>query len=63
MQTSDGARSKELEFEYFNLPDEIMATQWAVNYIKNNPERVKIMWHNIQKALKKFYKKNKVTED
>ena len=59
MQTADEIRSKELEFEYFNLPDEIMATQWAVNYIKNNTERIKIMWHNIQKALKKFYKKIK----
>ena len=63
MQTADEVRSKELEFEYFNLPDEIMATQWAVNYIKNNPEHIKIMWHNIQKALRKFYKKNEVTED
>lgn len=62
MKTANEARSKELEFEYFNLPDEIMATQWAVKYIKANPNHIKQMWKKIQKALLKFYKKNGIEE-
>lgn len=53
---------KALEFQYFNLPDEIMATQWAVNYIKNHPKKVTEMWAIWNKAFKKFYKKNGVEE-
>ena len=51
---------KKLNWEYFNLPDEIMATQWAVNYIKRHPKKVEKMWDNIYKELLKFYKKNYV---
>lgn len=53
---------KELEYRYFTLPDEIMATQWAVNFARNNPLECDIMWKNIETALAKFYKKNGVTE-
>lgn len=63
MESADEARSKILEWEYFNLPDEIMATQWAVNYIKQNPKKIEKMWLNILKALDKFYKKNNIEED
>ena len=51
---------KTLEWEYFNLPDEIMATQWAVNYIKNHPKEIAEMWSSWSKAFRKFYKKNGV---
>ena len=47
-----------LSYEYFNLPDEIMATQWAVNYMKNNPKKVKKMWKKMEKSIKEFYQKN-----
>lgn len=57
-ETENDAEVRKLEFEYFNLPDEIMATQWAVNYAKNNPLELDLMWAKVQQALKKFYKKN-----
>ena len=58
MQTADAKRSKELEYEYFNLPDEIMATAWAVDFAKNNPKKVEKMWKKCEKGFHKFYAKN-----
>ena len=58
MQTANSTKSKELEFQYFNLPDEIMATAWAVNYAKNNPKKIKKMWKKCEKSFHKFYAKN-----
>ena len=49
---------KKLEWQYFNLPDEIMATQWAVNYAKAHPRKVNKMWKECEKAFHEFYKKN-----
>lgn len=39
-----------LNFEYFGLPDEIMATQWAINYIKDNPKKIKKMRKRLEEA-------------
>ena len=46
--------------EYFNLPDEIAATKWAVDYLNNNTEDVKAFWDTFVPLLMKFYMKNKV---
>ena len=51
-------RWKELQYQYFNLPDEIMATQWAVNYAKKHPKKVRKMWAECEKALHEFYARN-----
>ena len=53
---------KELEYQYFTLPDEIMATQWAVNFARNNALECDVMWENIKTALFKFYEKNGLTD-
>lgn len=53
---------KKLEYQYFALPDEIMATQWAVNFARNNALECDVMWENIKTALFKFYEKNGLTE-
>lgn len=59
MQTANTKRKmKKLEFEYFNLPDEIVATAWAVDYMRNHEAEVEEMWENILKAIHKFYEKN-----
>ena len=47
-----------LESQYFNLPDEIMATAWAVNFLKENPQKSAKMYKKIAKILQKFYKMN-----
>ena len=57
------AKAKKLEWQYFNLPDEIMATQWAVNYCKQNPQKINNMWKNMKKALYEFYDANGVLND
>ena len=54
---------KELEYQYFTLPDELMATQWAINFARNNALEYDVMWENIKTALLKFYKKNGLTND
>ena len=53
---------KKIEFEYFTLYDELMATRWAVWYFKNHPKEVKEMCLKAQLALHKFYTINNVTE-
>ena len=51
---------KILEWQYFNLPDEIMATAWAVDYAKKHPKKIEKMWKEFEKAFHKFYEKNEV---
>lgn len=62
-KTEDEEEIKILHFQYFNLPDEIMATQWAVNYAKRHPQQIKKMWKNIHNAFTQFYVKNQVEMD
>ena len=63
MYSADEEKSKALEWQYFNLPDEIMATQWAVEWAKKHPKKVRKMWQRIQKAFMGFYLKNDVEGD
>lgn len=56
-------RAKELEFQYFNLPDEIMATQWAVTYAKEHPQEIKQMWGEMLSAIQNFYGTNGLSFD
>lgn len=49
---------KKLEYQYFNLPDEIIATKWAVDYMFENEDEIKEMWKRIEKEILKFYEKN-----
>lgn len=62
MTIANAKQSKKLEFQYFNLPDEIMATQWAVNWIKAHPKKSKKMYKACIKALIDFYETNNVKE-
>ena len=58
MQKAKGERAKKrLEWEYFNLPDEIIATHWAVTYARKHPFQIARMTKVCEKAMKKFYKK------
>ena len=58
MINADMKRSKELEWQYFNLPDEIIATTWAIYYMETHPKKMRKMWKKCEKALHKFYSKN-----
>ena len=63
MLTADEDYSKVLEWQYFNLPDEIIATAWAVNYAKQHPQKIRKMHNTILNALMEFYTINNLTED
>ena len=39
---------------YFSLPSEIIATQWAIDFMKDYPHWCKKMTKRIYKALDKF---------
>lgn len=63
MQDADSEQSRALEWQYFNLPDEIMATQWAVNYAKEHPRKIKKMMERMRASLMEFYMANGLTEE
>ena len=49
---------KKLEFQYFALPDEIIATKWAVDYMRENEEKLAEIWEKLKAAFVEFYSKN-----
>lgn len=62
MATDDEETAKALTWQYFNLPDEIMATAWAVNYARKHPKKIKKMWKKMRSALVDFYAKNNIRD-
>ena len=56
LATETEEEGRALSFQYFNLPDEIMATQWAVNYAENHENELKEMDERIQPYFKKYLK-------
>jgi len=50
----DSERYENLLNRYFNLPDEIMATTWAVNYATSHKKQVKEMRKRIDKAINEY---------
>ena len=57
---SSGEEERALFYQYFSLPDEIMATQWAINYAETHPKKIKKMWKKCEKSLHEFYRINEV---
>lgn len=54
---------RRLDLQYFNLPTEIMATYWAVDFIKNNPDLIRY-WNRLTiTAMKQFYKVNNIIDE
>lgn len=49
-----------LHLEYFNLPDEYEATMWAINYMRENVDKVAAFWEKAQAAILEFYILNEV---
>jgi hypothetical protein len=56
-------KAKKIEWQYFSLPDEIMATQWAVDYCRKHPKKIKEMWEQCQTAFYEFYKANGIADN
>jgi hypothetical protein len=55
-------QEKILEWQYFSLPDEIVASAWAVEFIRDNEELVNAIWAMCLTAIHEFYAKN-ITEE
>lgn len=51
---------KGLNFKYFNMPMEKVATKWAIRYYKKHRREINHFWHKFRKELKKFYQANNV---
>lgn len=54
---------KKYEWQYFNLPDEIIATAWAVKYATKHPRIMKKLNKQIMELLQEFYKANDLGVD
>lgn len=63
MEDADADTAKNLEWQYFGLPDEALATEWAVDWCKNHPKKVLKIMSKSLKALNKFYNKNGLTAE
>ena len=55
-----GEAEAEIYRQYFNLPDEYEATMWAIEYMRENADKVKELWEKIKVAIMDFYKANNV---
>lgn len=51
---TDDNRIQNLYYRYFSLPDELMATAWAVNYANSHKKEIKEMEKIFRKALKEY---------
>ena len=47
--------SKEDNFIYFNLPDEIVATEWAIDYINNNKQKIQSLIDEIKPMIDSIF--------
>jgi hypothetical protein len=51
----DGSK-KEDNFFYFDLPDERAATEWAIDYINNNQEKIQELYNSIKLDIDQIFK-------
>lgn len=62
-KATDREEIKKINYKYFSLPDEIMATAWAIKYMKKHPRIIAKMWDEMWSAILDFYEKNHLEED
>lgn len=62
-KTTDEVKLAVICEEYHKLPDEYLATEWAINYIRNNVDKVAKFWADLQKAILTVYKENEVEDE
>lgn len=61
-EATDVAERVKINHQYFELPIEAYATEWAIAYLRSKPDVVESYWSNIQKAITDFYKVNGIEE-
>lgn len=52
--------TKDKNMTYFSLPFEFAATEWAVQYIKENKEEIREFWRVCSKLILNIYKQNNI---
>lgn len=57
-----GFSDREKAMYYFQLPDEKLATQWAVEYINSNYDDIKELVDKLAPAVVDFYRDNGIEE-
>lgn len=51
---------RKLNYQYFELPDEHEATMWAINYMRDNFNKIVNFWNELKLAVMRFYRLNGV---
>ena len=59
-QSIDEKVIEEQHMRYFNLPEEIAATRWAITYMEKYADDVAEFWNELQPAILRFFRKNKI---
>jgi hypothetical protein len=49
---------RSLFFEYFSIEEERAATQWGIDYILNNQDKVRKFWRELSQAILNVYELN-----
>lgn len=57
------AQTKRPYADYYNAPDEKLATTWAVEYAETHTEELLTFWNKLQKAIMDFYKENNIKRE
>ena len=59
----DGAIYEFCMAEKERISEEIMATQWEVNYAKKHPKKIKNMWERMRANILVFYAENGLADE
>lgn len=62
-ESDESSFAEDIHSLYFHLPIEIAATEWAVRFINENPQAVKILTKMVVPKIERFYKLNKINAD
>ena len=52
--------SSEYCFQYYSLPDEMLATTWAANYIRNNKDEIRTFYEEFRSGIYRFAELNDI---
>lgn len=50
-----------IALEYFQLPWEQAATEWALDYMRNNKAEIAAFWNKLSKAIQRVYRLNHIS--
>ena len=60
LSAEDKEKERQYYYEYFALPEEALATNWAITYINTHQQKISAFWQKLQAAIMEFYKINNI---